>query len=185
MGSLIIGHTREDINGSFGYLSKKLKEQNNYVMADLMKTFMFSQDRPFIPQLIQEIPNFKSWVNGYLNDGLDILIDHMKMHLFRFFMDEVRWPVMQYKVFPIDALWNLKDGLAIQLWKEDGIGRPKLLVGVLNLVPFHPIWRNDELRPGEKERFINSRISKYIEFWKLGMLKDNLYSKVMGPYVKY
>ncbi len=77
-------------------------------MADLMKTFMFSQDRPFILYLIQEIPNFKSCVNGYLNDGPNILVDHMKMHLFQFFVDRVRWPVMQYKVSPINALWALK-----------------------------------------------------------------------------
>ncbi len=39
--SLVIGHTYENIDGSFGYLSKKLREQNNYVMEDLMKTFIF------------------------------------------------------------------------------------------------------------------------------------------------
>ncbi len=58
-------------------------------------------------------------------------------------------------------------------------------MGVSNFVPFHPIWGNDELRVGEKERFINSRILKYIEFWKLGMVKDDLYSRMIGPYVKY
>jgi hypothetical protein len=47
---------------------------------------------------------------------------------------------------------------------------------VLNLVPFHPMWGNDELRVGEKERFISNRILKCIEFWKLGMLKDDSYS---------
>jgi hypothetical protein len=51
-------------------------------MADLMKAFMFSQDRPFISQLIQDILDFKSWFNGYLNDGLDVLIGHINMHLF-------------------------------------------------------------------------------------------------------
>jgi hypothetical protein len=30
-----------------------------------------------------------------------------------------------------------------------------------------------------------SVLSPYIEFWKLGMSKDNLYSRVMGLYVKY
>jgi hypothetical protein len=69
--------------------------------------------------------------------------------------------------------------MAIQLWKEDGIGWPKLLVGVLNLVPFCSVWENDELRVDEKERFISSGILKYNEFWKLGMLKDDSYSKVM------
>jgi hypothetical protein len=58
-------------------------------------------------------------------------------------------------------------------------------VGVSNAVPFHLIWGNDELKACEKERFISSGNSKYIEFWKLGMSKDNLYSRVMGRYVKY
>jgi hypothetical protein len=47
------------------------------------------------------------------------------------------------------------------------------------------IWGNDELKACEKERFISSGISKYIGFWKLGMLKDDSYSKVICPYVKY
>jgi hypothetical protein len=42
LGFLVVGHTHEDIDGNFGYLSKKLREQNNYVLADLMKAFMVS-----------------------------------------------------------------------------------------------------------------------------------------------
>jgi len=87
LGLLVVGHTHEDIDKNFKYLSKKLKEYNNYVMLNLMKTFMLSQDRPFIPQLIQEIPDFKSWVNGYLNDGLDILVNHIKMQFFLVFYE--------------------------------------------------------------------------------------------------
>jgi hypothetical protein len=69
--------------------------------------------------------------------------------------------------------------------EEDGTGHPKFLVGVLNLVPFHPIWGNDELRTCENERFVSSKILKYIKFWKLGMSKDDSYSRLMGSYVKY
>jgi hypothetical protein len=54
LGFLVVGHTCEEIAGSSGYLSKKLKEKSNYVMVDLMKAFMLSQDCPFIPQLIQK-----------------------------------------------------------------------------------------------------------------------------------
>jgi len=46
------------------------------------------------------------------------------------------------------------------------------------------IWGIGELRASEKERFISSKILKYIEFWKLGMSKDDSYSRMMGPYVK-
>ncbi len=53
LGFLIIGHTHDqDINGCFGYLSKKLKEENNYILVDLMRAFMISQEKPFILQLI-------------------------------------------------------------------------------------------------------------------------------------
>ncbi len=56
---------------------------------------------------------------------------------------------------------------------------------VFNLVPFRVIWGINEFRVGEKERFISNRILEYIEFWKLGMSKDDSYFEVMGPYVKY
>jgi hypothetical protein len=52
---LIIGHNHEDIDGSFGYLLKNLREWDNYVLVDLLKAFMNSQDHPFILQIIQEI----------------------------------------------------------------------------------------------------------------------------------
>ncbi len=71
------------------------------------------------------------------------------------------------------------------MWKEDVVGHAKVSMGVLNPIPFCSIWGIDELRVSEKENFINSEISKYIEFWNLGMSKDNSYFRVMGPCVKY
>jgi hypothetical protein len=87
LGFLVIGHTHEDINGRFGYLSKKLREQNNYISTNLMKAFMVSQEQPFIPRLIKEILDLKTWVVVCLKDGLNILVRHINMHLFRFFVD--------------------------------------------------------------------------------------------------
>jgi hypothetical protein len=60
VGFIVVGHTHEDINGCFGYLSKKLKDKNNNILVDFMRAFMISDNRSFIPQLIQEILNFKS-----------------------------------------------------------------------------------------------------------------------------
>jgi len=42
LGFLIVGHTHEDIDSCFGYLSKKLREENNYIFIDLMKAFIIS-----------------------------------------------------------------------------------------------------------------------------------------------
>ncbi len=54
----IVGQTYEDIHNCFGYLSKKLKDQNNYILADSMKVFMVSQKQPLILQLTRKILDF-------------------------------------------------------------------------------------------------------------------------------
>jgi hypothetical protein len=41
LGFLVVGHTHEDIDKSFGYLSKNFRKKNNYVMADLIKNSCF------------------------------------------------------------------------------------------------------------------------------------------------
>ena len=63
LGFLIFGHTHEDIDVHFSYLSKLLKMKNTYVLADLMKTFMDSQKTTaFIPKLVQEFADFKKFL---------------------------------------------------------------------------------------------------------------------------
>jgi hypothetical protein len=47
------------------------------------------------------------------------------------------------------------------LWKKDVVGWSKLSARVINPIPFRSIWRIDDLRASEKERFISSGISKY------------------------
>jgi hypothetical protein len=37
----------------------------------------------------------------------------------------------------------------------------------------------------EKEKFISSVISKYLEFWKLNVVKDDMYAKAMGFCIEY
>ena len=103
VGFLIVSHTHEDIDAHFSYLSKLLKMKNTYVLADLMKAFMDSQKTiAFIPELVQEVADFKKFLHGYQHDGANKLIGLGEMHLFKFYVEEKRddmgWPVMHYKV---------------------------------------------------------------------------------------
>jgi hypothetical protein len=53
VGFLVVGHTHEDIDAYFSYLSKLLKQKNTYVFTDLMKAFMDSQKSAvFILELV-------------------------------------------------------------------------------------------------------------------------------------
>ena len=103
VGFLIVGHTHKDIDAHFSYLLKLLKMKNTYVLADLMKAFMDSQKTTaFIPELVQEVADFKKFLHGYQHDGANKLIGLGEMHLFKFYVEEkgdnMGWPVMRYKV---------------------------------------------------------------------------------------
>ncbi len=56
------------------------------------------------------------------------------------FLDISRWLVKQYKVSPIDLMWNPQYDLAIWLWKSHDQGHPKLSSGVPKLTLFCAIW---------------------------------------------
>jgi hypothetical protein len=111
MGFLVVGHTHKDIDAYFSYLSKLLKQKNTYVLKDLMKAFMDSQKSAvFIPKLVQEVADFKSYMRDFHHDGTNKLSGLGEIHLFKFYVEEDGedrgWPVMRYKVLPISSLLN-------------------------------------------------------------------------------
>jgi hypothetical protein len=74
---------------------------------------------------------------------------------------------VQYKISPTNALWSFKDG------PQFGCGKQMILVIQSYLLGFQiiflstPYGGNDLFRPIEKEKTINIRFFKYVEFWKL------------------
>jgi len=107
------------------------------------------------------------------------------MHLFRFIINLLGWPMIQYKVSPIDPIRSPIDGPLIRLWKVHPNGSPKLHVRVPSLVLYCPIWGNDASRLVERKKFISSRLSKYVNFWKVGIVQSSTYEMKMKPYVEY
>jgi hypothetical protein len=88
VGFLVVGHTHEDIDAYFSYLSKLLKRRNTYVLADLMKAFMDSQKTvAFIPEVAQEVADFKKYVKDFHHDGVNALTGLGEMHIFKFFVE--------------------------------------------------------------------------------------------------
>lgn len=199
VGFLLVGHTHEDIDAYFSHLSKTLKSKNTFVLADLMKSFMESQEMRFMPEFIQEVADFKSYISGYLCDGATRLIGLGEMHLFKFYVDSDGWPVMKYKESATDEHWCPRNKPPLRLWKEDGNGRPLLPTGDPLPVPFKRVWGDKVALPVgnqdkaqekvkkvlEKRSFIKTGLQKYIEFWEHGMTKCEGFAKQFGPYVDY
>jgi hypothetical protein len=73
----------------------------------------------------------------------------------------------------------------MRLWKANPNNSPKLLTKVLSHVLYCPIWGDDALRLVKREKFINSKLSKYMDFWKVGIAQSSTYEMKMRPYVEY
>ena len=106
VGFLVVGHTHEDIDAYFSHLSIELKRSSTYVMADLMRAFMKSQKLSFLPEVIQEVVDFKSFVQGYQFSGIERLLGISNMHLFKFYSDSEGVQVMKFKKLAVDAEWE-------------------------------------------------------------------------------
>jgi len=97
---MMVGHTHDDIDASFGRWSMVLKEKNHPTLPMLMKSYMdLDKEGPMIPHLIEEVPDFKKFVAPYIEDNrTKRLQGHSKGSQFRFFIHEDGWPLMQYKL---------------------------------------------------------------------------------------
>ena len=196
---LLVGHTHEDIDAYFSHLSNTLKNKNTFVVADLMKAFMESQELSFLLEFIQELGDFKSFIKGFLCSGTAYIIGLGEMHLFKFYVDVDGVPVMKYKKLAVDSNWLPSDRPSRCLWKKDSRGWPMLPPGCLKRTPFKHVWGNEVPNPlGNQEKarkkaqkatvnkdFILSGLEKYIQYWRNGMTRCEGFASAFGPYVEY
>ena len=75
---LMVGHTHDDIDASFGRWSMKLHEEDFPTIPLLMKLYMDLDHMPVILHMIEEVPNFKAFIKLYMLKGVDHLVGHTK-----------------------------------------------------------------------------------------------------------
>jgi hypothetical protein len=97
----------------------------------------------FIPEFVQEVADFKSFIQWYLCDGPSRLIGLGDIHLFKFYVDEEEWPVLQDKESATDTTWLPRNKPALRLWKEATDGKPMIPIGNLDPIPFKRLWGNE------------------------------------------
>ena len=69
VGFLLVGHTHEDIDGTYGRMSSNLKSKDIYSLPEIMDTYCKIEDkRVFPPRLIEKVYDFKSFLNGYIKE---------------------------------------------------------------------------------------------------------------------
>ena len=78
MNFMIVGHTHDDIDVLFKRWSMALKKESFPTIPMLMKSFMDVEVVPTIPHLIEEVPDFKKFIEDDIADGESALLGHTK-----------------------------------------------------------------------------------------------------------
>jgi hypothetical protein len=72
-----------------------LKKENFSTIPFLMKSFMDVELHPTILHIIEEVPNFKDFIAGYIAKGNEALEGQKKAQQFKFFVDSNGCPMMK------------------------------------------------------------------------------------------
>ena len=84
---------------TFGRWSIALKKESFPTIPLLMKSFMdMDLAVPTIPHLIEEVPNFKKFIENGIAIGENFLLGHTKAQQFKFYVNAMGCPVMKYKL---------------------------------------------------------------------------------------
>ena len=102
---LLVAHIHENIEAMFGRWSYRLRKNDYPTLPMLIKSFIDVETELVIPHLIEEVSNFKTFVDGYLYSSNDTLLAHTNAQQFKFYKDDNGWPLMQYKLWCIDSDW--------------------------------------------------------------------------------
>jgi len=173
---MMVGHTHDDIDASFGRWSMRLRECDYPTLPLLMQSYMDMEEDAMIPHLVEEVPNFKEFIKPYIAKGTKKLIGHTKGRQFKFFMDDNGWPIMQYKLNCTVKNWTPEDG--IKLWKADAEGRPLMPEGEPTAVKPRVLKGEADILRGQ---------DGYIKHWE-GLLEEDtgaLYHAHISQCIEY
>ena len=113
---MLVGHTHDDIDALFGNSSMALWKESFPTIPLLMKSFMKNETVLTILHLIQKVLDFKKFIANWILDGGESLMDHTKVHQFKFYVDSARIPILKYKIYCHDKEWLPKgEGNGIKL----------------------------------------------------------------------
>ena len=87
VNSMIVGHIHNDIDALFGKWIMHLKKKNFPTIRALMKLFMDVESISTIPHLIEEVPDFKNFIDGAILEKDEILVGHTKLQQVKFYLD--------------------------------------------------------------------------------------------------
>ena len=85
VGFFLVGHTHEDIDGTYRRMSSNLKSKDIFSLLEMMDTYhTIEKKQVFPPTLIGKVYEFKIFLNGYIKEGKNALVGHFNVQYLQF-----------------------------------------------------------------------------------------------------
>ena len=94
MNFMLVGHTYEDIDALFGQWSMRLHKHDYPIVPLLMKSFMDGKSIHVSLHLIEEVLNFKGFINSCIYKKGEALEGHTTTQEFKFYRNPFSWPLV-------------------------------------------------------------------------------------------
>jgi hypothetical protein len=122
-----------------------------------MKSFMDGESIPVVLHLVEEVRNFKGFIDSFICKKGEALEGHTAAQVFKFYGNPNGWPLMQYKHYCTNAEWLPKEGGRIRLWRQDNEGKPILSTRELSALAPHQMRNHSNIAKG---------IGGFINLWE-------------------
>jgi hypothetical protein len=149
LGFLMPGHTHEDVDALFGKYSHILNNQTTTNFPKLLEIFQRCTNPSPIGSLIEEVPDWKSFVEGYTLD----MEGHSRPLQYTFWVRD-GIPIFQWKMRPSEDKWRGGQ----EIWRRDANNKPMIPPGQPKaLKPFNEVKQAGLTKDG---------INDYIKHWQ-------------------
>jgi len=96
MSFMLVDHMHNNIDALFGRWKMQLKKESFPTIPVLIQFFKDVDSVPTIPHLIEEVPNFKAFIERLILEGDEALVRHTKAQQFKFYLNSMGVSIMKY-----------------------------------------------------------------------------------------
>jgi len=87
----------------------QLKKESFPTIPSFMRSFMDVESMTTILHLIEEVLDFKAFIEGFFLNGDEAFVGHTMAQQFKFYFNSAGIPIMKYKRYYTDSNWLLEE----------------------------------------------------------------------------
>lgn len=104
MNFMLLGHIHDDIDALLGRWSMKMRHIDYLTIPLLMKLFIDVETQSMFSHVIEEVPDFKGFVEDYIHAKGKKALVHLERQQFKFYLHPNGWPLCNIRLIVVRVI---------------------------------------------------------------------------------